>query len=200
MLHYKEYAAYEDYLKDQTAKCKQKESYIRQKSERKYWEFCANFAKFEVPKGSSVLCLGARFGDEVRAWRTLGCESVGVDLFGDEKDLVIKADWNNLPFDSDSFDYVYTNSIDHANDLDRMVREIKRVLNVGGKVLLELMRRHASSDEKIKQKFDNPERYEAMLWNIDEDVLSAFEGFIVTKKWVDRRTEPFNCYLLERIC
>lgn len=200
MLHYKKYATYEDYVIDQTAKCKLRESYIRKKSERKFWEFQAGFAKYKLRKGSSVLCLGARFGEEVKAWRSLWCGAIGIDLFGDEKGLVIKADWNDMPFPDSTFDCVFTNSIDHASDIQKMVAEIKRVLVPDGKVILELMRKHATTDETIRAKFGNPERYEAMLWNKDEDVLEAFDGFVVTDKRWERRTEPFNCYILERIC
>lgn len=203
MLHYKEYKTYEDYLGDQVAKpnLPGKEDYIRQKSERKHREFLARFEKFKpfIEDRGRVLCLGARFGEEVQAFRDLRYEAIGVDLFANEGDLVIKADWNDLPFSKGLFHCVYTNSIDHCYNLHDEKNEIKRVLARDGFVILELNTQHcaAATDEEIEEKFANTDRYEAMLWNDDNDIVEPFvqNGFSPKMVWL---AVDWHTYLLER--
>ena len=200
MLHYKEYASYEDYLADQVEKLNLREDYVRQKSRRKYFDFCADFACFEnyLDKGCKILCLGARFGEEVRAFRALGYDAIGIDLWGAEGDLVIKGDWNDLPFENE-LDVIYTNSIDHAWSVDMLVGQIKKALKPAGKVIIALDQNHThgANNKKIKAKLDNPDRYEAVLWNSDEDITNAFEhyGFNLATRWIRRR---WHTYLMER--
>lgn len=198
MLHYKRYDSYEDYVEEQVATLVLREDYVRQKSERKLRDFLLDFIRFEnhIPQDCKVLCLGARFGEEVKAFRKLGYDAIGIDLWANEGDLVIKGDWNNLPFENE-FDVIYTNSIDHAFDIAEMIQEIKKALKSVGKVIIALDQNHthAASNEKIKAKFANPDRYEAVLWNSDKDVINAFVGFDLKMKWLERR---WHTYLLER--
>jgi SAM-dependent methyltransferase len=50
---------------------------------------------------------------------------------------VIQADIRNLPFEPDSFDFVYTmGTIEHINEYQEAVREIHRVLKPGGKTII----------------------------------------------------------------
>ena len=196
MLHYKEYPSYEAYLEDQVSKLRSREDYVRKKSERKYRDFLVDFARFEGFVSGSILCLGARFGDEVRAFRKLGYKCVGIDLWGDESDLVIKGDWNDLPW-SNEFDVIYTNSIDHAYSLETVVEQVKKALKLNGKMIIALDQNHvhATNDRRIKAKLNNPARYEAVLWNDDKDILEKFTGFELKETWTDIR---WHTYLLER--
>jgi SAM-dependent methyltransferase len=198
MLHYKKYETYKDYTEDQVARVRGREDYIRQKSERKLSDFLVDFVRFDnyIPTGCRILCLGARFGEEVKAFRKLGYDAVGIDLWADEGDLVIKGDWNDLPFENE-FDVIYTNSIDHANSIETLIEQIKKALKPNGMVVIALDQNHthAAGDKTIQRKFDNPQRYEAMLWNKDEDVTSAFEGFEMKRKWIEGR---WHTYLMER--
>lgn len=144
------------------------------------------------------MCLGARFGEEVRAFRDLGYNAVGLDLFAKEGDLVVKGDWNDIPF-SRVFNVVYTNSIDHSFNLDKEISEICRVLWGKGHVIIDLNVQHceAASDEVIEKKFADTERYEAMLWNDDDDVIAPFleANFSPKMVWYDN---VWHTYLLER--
>lgn len=201
MLHYKGYKTYEEYAEDQVAKPKLREAYIRLKSGRKHREFLERFAKFTdfLEAKSRILCLGARFGEEVRAFRDLDYQAVGLDLFADETDLVIKGDWNAMPFGNGLFHCVYTNSIDHCFNLDTEVEEICRVLSPTGFVIIDLniQHCHAAGDDRIQEKLASPERYEAMLWNDDNDVIGPFleAGFSPKMVWLE---ESWHTYLLER--
>ena len=201
MLQYKKFKDYDEYTTAQVAKPKLREAHIREKSPRKYRDFLKRFEKFNIFFGGMrrVLCLGARFGEEVKAFRDLGHYSLGVDLFDDETDLVVQGDWNNLPFEDNSYDVIYTNSIDHCYDLDKELVEINRVLTPDGIVIIDLAIAHcnAANNKLIEKKFADPERYEAMLWNKDEDVIDPFLEMGLDPKmvWLERE---FHTYLLER--
>jgi SAM-dependent methyltransferase len=198
LLHYKEYPDYETYLEEQVAKVRGREDYIRLKSQRKLRDFFLDFIRFYgfIRDGCRVLCLGARFGEEVRAFRRLGYEAIGIDLWADEGDLVIKGDWNDLPFENE-FDVIYTNSIDHAFNIETMAEQVEKALKKDGIMIIALDQNHthAAGDRKIKAKFANPDRYEAVLWNADEDILEKFTNFTLKKKWIEQR---WHTYLLER--
>jgi len=91
------------------------------------------------PRGLRVLCLAARMGGEVRAFTQLGALAVGVDLYpGKDNKYVLTGDFHHLQFASDTFDIVFTNSMDHAFDLGAVAREVCRVLVPGGQFYLEI--------------------------------------------------------------
>ena len=88
--------------------------------------------------GRSVLCLAARQGSEVRAFIDRGAFAVGIDLNpGPSNRWVVVGDFHDLQFADGSIDYVYTNSLDHAFDLDRIIAEVRRVLRDGGAFIVE---------------------------------------------------------------
>ena len=105
-------------------------------------EFIRRFAGCEVLKqAKSVLCLGARLGTEVKALHQLGYFAVGVDLNpGADNSFVLPGDFHHLVFADESIDAVYTNALDHAFDLSRVIGERGRVLRPGGLVIIDLLR------------------------------------------------------------
>ena len=87
----------------------------------------------EELRGKSVLCVGARGGGEVRAFRSLGAFAVGVDLYpAAGTDLVLPGNAHYLQFASSSADFVFTNIMDHIPDLCQFASEVARVLRPGG--------------------------------------------------------------------
>ncbi|MGH2628854.1 MAG: class I SAM-dependent methyltransferase, partial [Anaerolineales bacterium] len=125
-----------------------------------------------IAPGMAVLCLGARMGGEVAAFRDLGCFAVGIDLNpGSANPYVLSADFHELPFRTACLDVVFTNSLDHASDIDRVVREVRRVLKPSGLLIVEAVR---GSAEGVAPKF-----YESFFWDSIDD-LSRFltdQGF-----------------------
>lgn len=92
----------------------------------------------EILPGSSVLCLAARIGSEVEAFISLGHFAIGIDLNpGPKNPYVVVGDFHKLVFADQSVDCVYTNSLDHAFDLERVAREVSRVLKPGGIFMLD---------------------------------------------------------------
>ncbi len=128
--------------------------------------------------GKSVLCLAARQGTEVRVFRDRGAFAVGIDLEpGKSNAYVTTGDFHSLQFADGSTGIVFTNSIDHAFDLERMMSEVRRVLGPDGLFILEL---GAGTTSDFGTGF-----YESFAWNTIEELLPRLlaQGFTL-----DRRT------------
>eukprot|EP00966_Prymnesium_polylepis_P030097 699695-Prymnesium_polylepis.1 len=66
--------------------------------------------------GETVLCIGARLGGEVRAFKSLGALAVGIDLNPGPDSLdVLVGDMEDVPFPARTFGLVYSNVVSAAN-------------------------------------------------------------------------------------
>lgn len=84
-------------------------------------------------RGETVICLGARLGGEVRAFKGLGALAVGVDLEPGEDNMdVLVGDFENLAFPEASFGFAYCNVLDHINNLAAFAHEVCRVVKPEG--------------------------------------------------------------------
>lgn len=112
-------------------------------------------------QGKNVLCLAARIGTEVKAFLDLGAFAVGIDLNpGADNRHVVHGDFHDLQFAPASVDVVYTNSMDHAFDIERIAREVLRVLKPNGLLVLEAIQ---GGDQGARPGF-----FESFFWkNID---------------------------------
>ena len=112
--------------------------------------------------GARVLCLAARQGTEVRAFIDRGAFAVGIDLNpGRENRYVMVGDFHQLEFADGTVDIVYTNSLDHAFDLDRIMSEVHRVLVPDGLLICEV--------GPGSENGAGPGFYESLSWkNVDE--------------------------------
>ena len=127
--------------------------------------------------GRSVLCLAAREGAEVRAFIDRGAFAVGIDVNpGRANRFVVVGDFHGLQYADRSLDVVYTNSLDHVLELDRMVAEVARVLKPGGVFLAELGR---GTGEGGGRGF-----YEALSWASADELIArlARGGFTVEQR------------------
>jgi SAM-dependent methyltransferase/predicted O-methyltransferase YrrM len=99
------------------------------------------YSHIDVFSGKNVICLGARLGGEVRAFKSLGALAIGIDLEpGPNNSHVVYGDFHNIPFAEESFDIAFTNALDHVFDLERFLDEVDRVLSPGGFFYVELGR------------------------------------------------------------
>jgi SAM-dependent methyltransferase len=113
--------------------------------------------------------LGARLGTEVKAFLDLGCFAIGIDLNpGADNRYVVTGDFHHLQFPTASTDVVFTNSLDHALDINQVASEVKRVLKPGGRFVLEIGRGLADGGR--------PLYYEAVAWQRVDDVLAILAG------------------------
>ena len=89
---------------------------------------------------SSVICLGARRGEEVQAFIGLGHFVIGIDLNpGPASEYVVTGDFHALNFADGSVDCVYTNCLDHALDLGKVLGVVRRVLKGGGLFVCDIV-------------------------------------------------------------
>ena len=91
-----------------------------------------------IKAGKKALCLGSRMGEEVRALKSLGVDAVGVDLVECLPD-VIEMNFEDLQYEGEEFDIVYSNSMDHTSDIDTFLEEAVRVLKHKGYLILDVM-------------------------------------------------------------
>ena len=120
-------------------------------------------------KGRTVLCLAARIGTEVKAFLDLGCFAIGIDLNpGTENRYVVHGDFHDLQYAAGSVDVVYTNSLDHAFDIDRLAKEVVKVLKPAGLLIVEATR---GRDEG-----GHPGFFESFFWKNHEELIRVFEN------------------------
>ncbi|GMV96630.1 MAG: hypothetical protein AMXMBFR83_09920 [Phycisphaerae bacterium] len=177
------YACYEDYLTHQRDKVERISARKMEKYDREFRTALRERLERRggLPVGTSVLCLAARRGTEVKAFHDLGCFAVGIDLNpGPDNRYVLPGDFHDVPFPAACVDAVFTNSLDHAYDLNRLLGEIRRVLKPGGLLILEAAN---GSDEGLAPGF-----YESCWWSRTEDLIALLAdlGF----ELLDR--EPFD--------
>jgi len=95
-----------------------------------------NLTQDTLRRGALALCLGARIGEEVAALKNLGMQAIGVDLVP-HPPLVEAGDFNNLKYEDSTFELVFSNAIDHTNDIKKFLYEVERVLTDGGYFILD---------------------------------------------------------------
>ena len=128
-------------------------------------------------RGRTVLCLGARIGTEVKAFLDLGCFAVGIDLNpGEANRYVLAGDFHDLQFAPNSVDVVYTNSLDHLFDGNRLAKEVTRILKPDGVFIVEAVNGSA--------KGVAPGFFESFFWGETSDLVRMFEesGFTSTRR------------------
>lgn len=173
------YKNYAEYISHQKAKLSTMD--LSGYDERYYNILKARLAPLAAGKiirdGSVALCLAARIGTEVRAFKDLNCFAVGIDLNpGENNKYVLTGDFHDIQFPQNSVDIIFSNSLDHALYLDQLAAEVGRVLKPGGHVILEIVR---GIDEGGKVGY-----YEVSAWPKIEDCLQSFiqAGFTVLRK------------------
>ena len=131
-----------------------------------------------VKKGSSVLCLAARIGTEVKSFIDLNCFAVGIDinLYKNNK-YVVYGDFHNLQYSCSSVDIIFSNSLDHSLDIEKLIEQAHRVLKNNGLFILEII--------NVYNNGGNFGYYEASLWGDVNIVLDKFRkiGFKKIKQY-----------------
>jgi SAM-dependent methyltransferase len=174
------YGSYEDYVRHQQSKLetidlKKYDAAFRQALRERLQRLDVSWS------GRAVLCLAARLGTEVKAFLDVGGFAVGIDLNPGRKNrYVVHGDFHDLQYAPASVDVVFTNSLDHAFDVNRIAREIRRVLKPGGLFIVEAV--------KGKSEGASPGFFESFFWSTVDELIDLLrqQGFGVLQR------EPFQ--------
>jgi SAM-dependent methyltransferase len=178
-LRKRQYASYDAYLEHQKSKLSQIGNPERKRLSRVV-PLRERFAAVpEIKRGMSVLCLGARHGGECEVLVELGAFAVGIDLNpGSGNPHVMTGDVHNIQFADDSIDCVFTNCLEHALEISRVIDEIKRVLKPGGLFICEIVL--GSKDEQGR----DPGKHDVIWWDHADTVVDRIvqAGFRETRR------------------
>ena len=173
MIIQKPVADYGNYVYIQGGKARtQKDKILSSVTKRRkaFFDLFMMIKSYMLP--GNLLCLGARSGCEVVGAALAGFpKTIGIDLFPLDKS-VIKADWHDMPFPDENFKNVFTNSIDHCADLEKLIFEIKRVLIPAGRFILA-----ASYGQKIGRNIKDRAKKnskEFLFWEHPKEISDVF--------------------------
>ena len=175
---------YSDYIKlqkEKTCDPRRRKKWLNQEWDLKLSGFKKIFNSNFAYLGSDCLCIGARTGQEVQALIDLGRKAIGIDIVPCEP-LVIEGDFHNLDFKDSSFDFIFSNVVDHALYPDKFFSEITRVSKENGSVLLHL---------QIDRGNDKYGVYD--INDLEEDVLKHLPGAEVIR-FMDIQYAEFNTF------
>lgn len=166
------YQSYKEYLSHQREKLSKVFDSVKEYDVQYEFIVQDRYRNLRDWKGSSVLCLAARLGGEVRAFKALGALAIGIDIEpGSCNSYVLHGDFHDIQFADSSFDFAFCNAIDHVFDLEMFVKEVKRILKPNGELILEICTK-------------KPGKYEAIdISNNLESVINILkQSFYITKK------------------
>jgi len=196
VINFRKFEKYEDYVFLQGSKARTKRAELLQHRDKSIRGFSIIFQGLrDYCKQSAFLCLGARTGAENEAAELAGFTgSVGIDLHPVGGD-VLQGDWHKLPFADQSFQNVYTNSLDHCFDLEKMGKEILRVMMDDGVFIAQI----PDTDEWETTPFkDRKLGFEAMFWNESSEVCQALEKLGFSWERISRHGKN-NIYALRKM-
>jgi len=190
----REYKSYKQYIKHQLEKSMN--SFQRKHVKSKWDEDkIKHSARFECLKdyitAGKAICLAAKLGSEVEALREFGFDAIGIDI-APEPPLVIYGDFHNIPFEDNTFDLVFTNSLDHVYDLNKVGLEIERVMKPDGYVLLVVHFGVFGSHESVR--IDNIDELMAYLPNFSVIYSNLWEVHHKKRKGLDTSLSTVNRY------
>ncbi len=199
-ISHRKYKNYDKYLKHQTKKfdigfSKKIKKFMPEhfpNSIRSFEKRTNGFKKY-VKRGK-ILCLGARTGAEVVAFRNLGfSDTIGIDINpGKNNKYVIKGDFHNMDFEDNSFDTVYSNCIDHAWNLRKLSKEIYRISNKKACLILEIDHLLKKTKNERKKLLKKDSKYESVMWDDFKDIEKGFKEF----KLITSFNSVYNIFLV----
>jgi SAM-dependent methyltransferase len=182
-----DYNTYKDYINHQKVKTtdpRRRKIWLGKEWKMKIDIFKKVFNHYKeeniLKEGMKCLCFGARTGQEVVALNEIGMDALGIDIVPQEP-YVIKGDIHDAPFEDKSFDFVFTNIIDHSINPNKFISEIERVLKSGGHALVQLQL-NCISDEYAENDVYNSKSV-INLFKESEVVIDREIPFTLSMNW-----------------
>jgi SAM-dependent methyltransferase len=188
-LRIKLYGDYDEYVKHQASKLENGISWL-ENYKKYYFPLLTTIIEYlqhnkHLSTDGSVLCLGARCGTEVLAFRQSGYQAIGVDLNpGENNPLVVKGDFHYIDLQFEPQDIIYTNALDHILKPELFFPAIHRALKTGGKLFVL----YASAEAVAK------DRFASFGWEKFADVIELISTY---KLKLVNRTELANSPFFE---
>ena len=166
MIKLKPKQTYEEYIEHQKTKLEKKKEWITVWDKQHQIVLAKRLGHNSlIKKDMNVVCLGARLGGEVRAFKNVGCRAIGIDLNpGENNPNVIQGDFHNTGLGTATFDIVYCNCLDHVFNIGDFINEVVRLLKQNGVFILEV----------LKVDGVEPDDYAKVWWSKTDDVLLHF--------------------------
>jgi len=187
----RKYKSYQEYLDHQSLKLKigqrkNIDKFMPRHFDKNVKSFTNRINKFKkYVREGKVLCLGARIGEEVVAFRNLGFDTIGIDINpGKNNPYVIKGDFHNTKFEDGSFDNIYCNCIDHAWDIPELSKEMDRLLKPKGRLILEVDHILNKSKDGRKEWINKVSKYEVILYDSLKDISKCLKHFKLKTNFV----------------
>ncbi len=156
---------------------------------KRYNELLDGFEKFR--KTNNLLDVGAGNGffleiAKARGWNVYGTELTNQSVeVGERKDINMrKGCLHNVGFEENQFDVITSfEVIEHVNNPQKLIKEMHRVLRVGGKVYITTPNFNALLRYRLKSKYDVIEYPNHLCYFTKKTLRKAFSdaGFGVTK-------------------
>jgi len=163
-----------------------------------------------IKRGGRALDVGSGDGSSLRLMDRLGSRSVGLDT-NPSGGVVVRGTATDIPFKDGSFELVVClRTLQHVHDDERAVREIRRVLRPGGRLVLVVANKRSFTMVALKSRGDwrGRERipYEWFKPYLEEEVRMLLErqGFNIVEcgtagyapEVLRRRFPPFSRFAL----
>lgn len=146
------------------------------------------FRDFLVDTYSKMVCLGVRSGEEVFCFQKIFLgNNIGINVFGTDINprsafgsRIFCCDFNNNPEDwENKFDVVYSNSIDHAYDVEKTLEEWIRITSKGGILVIQFGNLGGGTSESDLYSFSE---------HGVNDLISKFSGRVDKLKFCNTNT------------
>lgn len=161
----RKYKSYDHYVRHQSSKARFLSGFKENRVAHFRTEFYQSKFLSEVRENETVLCVGARFGEEVSVLRDMGYLAIGIDLNPKlENRFVLYGDVHQLEFPNKVFDKVFCNILDHILDIEKALSEIARVLKFNGVLVTHIQRQ-------------KPGDFEARGWDSAEQFVQRIGMF-----------------------
>ena len=179
------YKSYDDYVRHQVTKARFLSGWKEIRVSHFKDEFMSSKCLSDVGEYETVLCVGARFGEEVAVLRDMGYLAIGIDLNPEQKNkFVLFGDVHQIEFPNSVFDKVFCNVLDHVLDIEKALREMVRVLKSPGHLVI-----HFQSQK--------PGDFEVRGWDSAEKFVERIgEFFDVVPSMTQRSSHKEAVFLL----